>query len=98
MVFHKVRSNRKHNLPGSPLVKAGAKRVLKEEELMAQAPYHMDGRRREIVLAAIVDRCARHGWDLLAAHVRTNHAHLVVDGETRPERIMNDSNRTPTYA
>jgi len=26
----------------------------------------------------------------LAAHVRTNHVHLVVAGEARPERVMND--------
>ena len=28
--------------------------------------------------------------DLLAAHVRTNHVHAVVEAEARPERIMNE--------
>jgi len=57
---------------------------------MDQPPYLMDERCRQAVLAAIVDRCAQQRWELLAAHVRTNHVHLVVEGETRPERIMND--------
>ncbi len=29
-------------------------------------------------------------WSLLAAHVRTSHVHVVVDADTRPERVMND--------
>ena len=82
--------DRQHNLPGSPLVKADARGVLTERHLMDQPPYLMDERCRQAVLAAIVDRCAQQRWELLAAHVRTNHVHLVVEGETRPERIMND--------
>jgi len=27
---------------------------------------------------------------LIAAHVRTNHIHAIVDAEVKPERIMND--------
>ena len=33
---------------------------------------------------------ARTGWNLLAAHVRSNHVHVIVEAETRPERIMNE--------
>jgi len=35
-------------------------------------------------------RCQQQQWTLLAAHVRSNHVHIVVDAEVRPERIMND--------
>ena len=35
--------------------------------------------------------CAHRGWKLLAAHVRSNPVHTVVEAEARPERIMNDS-------
>ena len=45
---------------------------------------------REIVLAALQERCLQQRWELLAAHVRTNHVHVVVEAEVRPERIMND--------
>jgi REP element-mobilizing transposase RayT len=57
---------------------------------MDQASYFMDGTRREAVLAAIAERCSEQRWCLRAAHVRTNHVHIVVDAEVRPERIMND--------
>jgi REP element-mobilizing transposase RayT len=57
---------------------------------MDQPPYSMDRSRREAVLAALVERCTDRRWSLLAAHVRTNHVHIVVEAEVRPERIMND--------
>jgi REP element-mobilizing transposase RayT len=57
---------------------------------MDQPPYGLDRSRREAVLAAMRKRCADRHWNLLAAHVRTNHVHLVVETGARPERIMND--------
>jgi REP element-mobilizing transposase RayT len=57
---------------------------------MNQPPYRMDKRRRDAVLAALLERCSERKWNLLAAHVRTNHIHLVIEAEIRPERIMND--------
>ncbi|MEX2261585.1 MAG: transposase [Bryobacteraceae bacterium] len=57
---------------------------------MDQPQYHMDRRRREAVLASLRERCSNRQWKLLAAHVRTNHVHMVVEAEVRPERIMND--------
>jgi REP element-mobilizing transposase RayT len=50
----------------------------------------MDRSRREVVLAALLERCQQRQWTLLAAHVRTNHVHMVVEAEARPERVMND--------
>jgi len=57
---------------------------------MEQARYRMDTKRRAVVLARVARTCQQRHWSLLAAHVRTNHVHLVVAGEVRPERIMND--------
>ena len=57
---------------------------------MDQQPYRMDERRRKAVLTSLQERCSQKNWSLLAAHVRTNHVHLVVEGEARPERMMND--------
>lgn len=56
---------------------------------MDQAPYLMDATRRAVVLAALLERCQQQHWGLLAAHVRTSHVHVVVEGEIRPDRIMN---------
>ena len=49
----------------------------------------MDRSRRETV-ASLLERCSERHWGLLAAHVRTNHVHIVVEAEARPERVMND--------
>jgi len=82
--------DRKHNQPGSPLVEPSPKSVLAERRLMNQPPYRLDAQRRQALLDSIVDGCSQQNWSLLAAHVRTNHVHLVVESEARPERIMND--------
>jgi REP element-mobilizing transposase RayT len=82
--------DREHNAFGSRLIEADPKRVVAEKQRMDQPPYTMDRTRREAVLAAIMERCAERHWILRAAHVRTNHVHVVVDGDVRPERIMND--------
>jgi REP element-mobilizing transposase RayT len=71
-------------------VEANPNRVLAERQLMDQRPYGMDRSRRETVLAAMLQRCIDRQWRLLAAHVRSNHVHIVVQGDARPERIMND--------
>ena len=39
---------------------------------------------------AIQEVCRQRGWNLLAAHVRSNHVHTVVEAEAEPERVMND--------
>ena len=57
---------------------------------MDQPPYHLDPTRREAVWRAIQGVCAHRGWNLLAAHVRSNPVHAVVEAEAPPERIMND--------
>ncbi len=82
--------DRHHSLPGSRLLEADRQRLQVELRRMEQPPYRMGPGQRKIVLEALLDRCQQHHWKLLAAHVRTNHVHLVVESETRPERIMND--------
>ena len=61
-----------------------------ESDHMDQPPFHMDSVRRETVLEAIQAVCGHRAWSLLAAHVRSNHVHAVVEAEAPPERIMGD--------
>jgi REP element-mobilizing transposase RayT len=55
---------------------------------MIHLPYHLDEPRRVIVLTAVRERCKQNGWIRLAAHVRTNHVHIIIDAEAPPERVM----------
>ena len=82
--------DRGHNRLGSGLLGPDPKRVFAERERMDQPPYSLDAARREAVLASLRQRCSQHSWMLFAAHVRSNHVHVVVEADTRPERVMND--------
>jgi len=82
--------DRNHNLVGSPLVEPDPERVIAERRKMVQDPYVLDEGARPVVLAAIRRHCTYRGWNLLAAHVRSNHVHVIVESEIRPERIMTE--------
>jgi REP element-mobilizing transposase RayT len=51
---------------------------------MTDPPYLLDLPRANVVLAAIQEVCRFRKWDLIAAHVRSNHVHLIVDGCRNP--------------
>jgi REP element-mobilizing transposase RayT len=82
--------DRNHNLAGSRTLEIDRNRAELENAAMKQGPYLLDERARPVVLHAIQEVCAHRGWNLLAAHVRSNHVHVVVEAEAKPEKIMND--------
>jgi REP element-mobilizing transposase RayT len=55
---------------------------------MTQKPYRLDALRRQIVLKSLQEVCSCRGWTLLAAHVRTNHVHVVITAHRKPEQVM----------
>ena len=79
-----------HNTPGTAILPADSARAAAERKRMDQAPYHLDEIRRDAVLLAIQEVCAHRCWSPLAAHVRSNHVHTVVEAEVPPERVMSD--------
>ena len=80
----------KHNAFAGRLVEPDPQRLSAERRRMLQPPYGLDADRRAVVLAALRQHSAYRKWGLLAAHVRTNHVHVVVEAEARPERVMNE--------
>ena len=80
--------DRSHNRYGAPLASPNPRRQAAELRLMDQLPYEMDEPRRQAVLLAIIRRCHQSAWNLSAAHVRTNHVHVIVQGEDTPEFVM----------
>jgi REP element-mobilizing transposase RayT len=82
--------DQEHTVPGTPILELDPARAAAERNHMGQAPYDLDRIRRDAVLEAIQEVCARRGWSLLAAHVRSNHVHTVVEAEVPPERVMHD--------
>ena len=57
---------------------------------MKQAAFKLDRESGAVVLGAIREVCCFRGWKLFAAHVRTNHVHVVVEGEDPPEKVIVD--------
>ena len=82
--------DRNHNLVGSRLLEPDSQRVMAERREMLQDPYVLDQGSRRLVLVAIRRHCEHRGWNLLAAHIRSNHVHAIVEAEIQPERIMNE--------
>ena len=80
--------DRRRNLYGTPTIEAHAERALAERSRMREQPFRMDDGDRRLVLGALAEVCGFRGWGLVAAHVRTNHVHVVVEAEVRPERVM----------
>jgi REP element-mobilizing transposase RayT len=49
-----------------------------QRQRLATHPATMDEHQRTIVLRAIVEHCTLKQWHLIAAHVRSNHVHILV--------------------
>ena len=81
---------RRHNLHGGRVLETDPDRVSVERQAMDQSPCLLDFESRAVVLQALQEVCLHRSWGLLAAHVRTNHVHVVVEAEVRPEKIMSD--------
>ena len=81
--------DRFNNTPGTPFLTLGLQRSSLVKKHMLESPYILDALRRTIVLQAIIEVCRYRQWILLAAHIRSNHVHLVIHGILPPEQIMN---------
>ncbi|HEX9744004.1 MAG TPA: transposase [bacterium] len=63
---------------------------LKTINELRQQPYKLSEAKRKIVLTTLISVCNYREWTLYAAHVRSNHVHVVVGANTRPENIIRD--------
>ena len=85
----KLSVDRHHNIFGTELLPFNELRQIRAKKHMLETPYLLGQIQRQIVLTAIKEVCHRREWILLAAHVRTNHIHLVIHATQSPENIMN---------
>ena len=80
-----------HNGVGESLLPPNAERRRSVQTTMTHPAYQLDSARRTVVLQAIRNVCHHRNWRLWAAHVRAQHAHIVVTAvEVAPEDVMND--------
>jgi REP element-mobilizing transposase RayT len=57
---------------------------------LAEPPFDLDTPRRRVVRATIEEVSRYREWRVLAAHVRTNHVHIIVCGEADPDKMLDD--------
>lgn len=82
--------DRENNQYGTPYVQPDPQRKRWAREAMAQPAYVMSPAEREVVCLAFLELAKERGWQLWAAHVRSNHVHIVLSGEGDPDRMMSD--------
>ena len=57
-------------------------------ENLREEAFILNNEQRNAVLSGIVFACKKYEWRLYAAHVRSNHVHLVLKTEADPDRAM----------
>ena len=65
---------------------------------MRQSEQHLDPADAAIALTAFQHACTIRHWELIAAHVRSTHVHLVADGMDEPMRAIGDLKAYATKA
>src|SRR5262249_21981896 len=82
--------DRYHNLAGTPFLPGDSDMEKARRSLLRQEPYLLDPERRSVVLQTILDVAKHRHWQLWAAHVRSNHVHIVVTAPDKAEKVMAD--------
>ncbi|MGA7410341.1 MAG: transposase [Bryobacteraceae bacterium] len=78
------------NLYGSKYRPASAAWLRYSLSRMRDQPCLLSERARKRALSSIVEVCSVRNWNLLAAHVRSNHVHAVVEADVAPEKVLLD--------
>jgi REP element-mobilizing transposase RayT len=81
--------DRHHNLYGSPYIEPNEQWRRYNQQLLRTKPFVLNPRQRKTVDDAIRETCRIRRWSLLALNVRTNHVHIVVTANKKPELVLN---------
>ena len=79
-----------HNAYESPVLAPNPQLEQQQRAKMKHPEYRLDQSRRAIVLETILEVAEFRGWYLWAAHVRTNHVHVVITADAKPEKVLSD--------
>ncbi len=82
--------DRAHNEFGTPVPTPDPAREAAHRSRLKQPEYRLDEARRAVVLRTILEVAAHRAWHLWAAHVRSNHVHVVITAAVKPEKAMSD--------
>ena len=80
--------DKRRNRYGSPIEEWNPALEGAQQRLLRAEPYLLGPSERELVLNVIQDVCRHRNWQLLAAHVRATHVHVVASGAATPEAML----------
>ena len=86
------------NRYGEPGIRPNDTLVEIDGRAVASPPFLLGAQEREIVRRAIKEVCEARHYHLYALHVRTNHAHVVVNNAAKVERMMDSFKAYATRA
>ncbi len=78
--------DRHHNQFGTRVLVADQQRAAAERRKMKQPPFKLDRDSGTVVLEALREVCSYRSWNLLAAPIRTEHVHAIVERKFHPRR------------
>jgi REP element-mobilizing transposase RayT len=90
--------NKEHNHFGEEFLPHNPGLNIKEKSNLKYPSVKLDALCREMVLQGILEVCEFRSWFAHSVHVRSNHVHIVVSGQEKPEKMMCDFKRYATKA
>ncbi|MCL2346710.1 MAG: transposase [Planctomycetaceae bacterium] len=85
-----------HNKYGHEFVAFDMNRLGQSSVNMKGDALTLDAKQRRLITDAIQNVCEYRQWKLLKVSVRTNHVHVVVSADIKPENVMLDFKRYAT--
>lgn len=82
------RANQRFSAPGVSRTQENSGHAALQQPWVKPVCRDLGGTSRSITLRAIREVCGRKAWNLLAANVRRDHVHIVVQAEAPPERVI----------
>jgi REP element-mobilizing transposase RayT len=79
-----------HNKFDAPFIETDTLRIESMRKKMKAPPLFLSEGQRTLVTAVITEVCVFRNWTLYECNVRTNHVHVVVDGNADPDKMMRD--------
>lgn len=78
------------NIYGTPRIPPNERLEKWMAEEMKSPPFLLTRRQRGVVKTSVKELCDRRGYLLHAQNARTNHVHVVLTAQRKPERIIVD--------
>jgi REP element-mobilizing transposase RayT len=79
-----------HNKFDAPFIETDTIRNAVMRTKMKHPPFFLSDGQRTLIAAVIAEVCVFRNWMLFECNVRTNHVHIVVDGNAEPDKMMRD--------